>query len=66
MLGKRLPPRVRRVEETEIGRRLATDPAAQVYHRRILAEFAEANRPERKADERARRITGDDLRQRID
>lgn len=62
---KRLKPRVLRVEETEIGRRLTTDPVARAHHDMIVAYFRELARPEIEASDRSERLTGDDLRQMV-
>jgi hypothetical protein len=62
---KNLKPRILRVEETEIGKKLASDPEARKRFDEHVAYFRELYRPEREAGERAERITDDDLRTRI-
>ncbi|MEK7650330.1 MAG: hypothetical protein AAB364_00425 [Patescibacteria group bacterium] len=57
----RLKPRILRVEETEIGKLLASSAEARIRHERIVSEFREAAREELEAIERSRRLTAEDF-----
>lgn len=57
----RLKPRVLRVEETEIGKLLASSAEARIRHERIVGELREAVHGELEAIERSQRLTWEDL-----